>query len=75
MFLGTGTTDSSIHAAGSAAAGISASPKTVVDDDMTNACTPASAAASRSVSVPETLVSTNACRGRKATCGLCRVAV
>src|SRR5271166_3954312 len=60
MFLGTGTMDSSIHVAGRSGGGIRASPKTVVDEVITNARTFAAAAASSMVLVPLMLVSTNA---------------
>src|SRR4030095_2530434 len=75
MFFGIGTTSSVIHAAGASGGGVRARPNTLVLLVKTNARTPAAAASSSSVSVPVTLVSTNACLLCVAMCGLCSVAV
>src|SRR5215218_4897496 len=66
---------SSIHTAGRPGAGLSDLPKALVLLVNTTLRVPASAAASSTVSVPVTLVSTKSWRLCEPTCGLCRVAV
>src|ERR1700754_977032 len=75
MFLGTGTTSSSIHAAGSPAAGDSAAPNALVVLVKTKERTPCATAASSKATVPPTFVSTNWRFVCVATCGLCNVAL
>ena len=70
MLLGTGTTSSVIHAAGSPGAGSSAAPKALVVLVNTKQPTPADTASSSRLRVPVTFVSTNSCRAWVATCGL-----
>ena len=74
MLRGTGATASVIQAAGASGGGVSAEPKALVVEVKTKPSTPAACAASSSASVPETLVSTNACAAWLPTCGLCSVA-
>jgi len=74
MFLGTGTTSSVIHAAGSGGAGSSAAPKALVVLVKTKQPTAADTASSRRTRVPVTFVSTNAWAAWVATCGLWSVA-
>jgi hypothetical protein len=65
MFFGTGGTSSVIHAAGEPGGGDSAAPNALVVLVKMNRPTSASTAASSSVSVPVTLVSTT-CRSHEA---------
>jgi hypothetical protein len=69
------TTSSVIQAAGVAAGGTKASPKTLVELVRTKLFTPWRSAASSKFRVPLILVSINACGLCVATCGLCKVAV
>src|SRR3954466_3906888 len=64
---------SSIHTAGRPGAGLSALPKALVLLVNTTLRAPASAAASSTVSVPVTLVSTKSWRPCEPTCGVWRV--
>src|SRR5580692_2768551 len=75
MLRGRGTTSSVIQAAGSPGSGVSARPNALVVLVNTKLPTPAATASSSSVSVPLTVVSTNACLPCEPTWGLCSVAV
>src|SRR5580693_1237817 len=75
MLRGRGATSSVIQAAGSPGGGVSARPNALVVLVNTKLLTPAATASSSTVSVPLTVVSTNACLPCEPTCGLCSVAV
>src|ERR1700735_3237504 len=75
MLRGRGATSSVIQAAGSPGRGVSARPNALVVLVKTKLLRQAATASSSSVSVPLTVVSTNACLPCEPTCGLCSVAV
>ena len=75
MLRGRGVTSSVIQAAGCPGSGVSARPNALVVLVKTKLLRPAATASSSSVSVPLTVVSTNACLPCEPTCGLCSVAV